>query len=93
MTPKIFGARKYLVLKTLGPKEMWFTKIESHKNCVTAEIFLIWTDVARTNIDWKNVNLIVENVVWANVTVTVGICLCLTKKLYSMFHQNWVNNC
>ena len=29
---------------------------------VTAEIFLIWTNVARTNITW------------ANVTVTVGIC-------------------
>ena len=29
---------------------------------VTAEIFLIWTNVARTN------------VVWTNVTMTVGIC-------------------
>ena len=25
---------------------------------VTAEIFLIWTNVARTNVAWTNVNLI-----------------------------------
>ena len=35
-----------------------FIKIGS----VTAEIFLIWTNVARTN------------VTWTNVTLTVGIC-------------------
>ena len=32
-----------------------FIKIRS----VTAEIFLIWTDVARTNVAWTNVNMIV----------------------------------
>ena len=35
-----------------------FGQIES----VTAEIFLIWTNVTMTNVDWKN------------ITKTVGIC-------------------
>ena len=49
--------------KTVGSK-----KIMTPKNClvkiwpVTAEIFLLWTNFARTN------------VAWPNVTLTVGIC-------------------
>ena len=35
--------------KTLGPKSL--QKILS----VTAEIFLVWTNVARTNVAWTNV--------------------------------------
>ena len=35
---------------------------------VTAEIFLIWTNVARTN------------VAWTNVTMTVGICSRCSKE-------------
>ena len=34
---------------------------------ITAEIFLIWTNVARTN------------VAWTNVTLTVGICSSFIK--------------
>ena len=40
----------------LGPK----SKVEIKS--VTAEIFLIWTNIAKTN------------VAWTNVTVTFGIC-------------------
>ena len=29
---------------------------------VTAEIFLIWTNVARTNVAWTNVNVTVKSV-------------------------------
>ena len=39
---------------------------------ITAEIFLIWTNVARTNVVWTNVAR--TNVFWTNVTMTVGIC-------------------
>ena len=43
---------------------LWgFIKIGS----VTAEIFLIWTNVTWTNVAWTNI-------AWTNVTVTVGIC-------------------
>ena len=48
--------QKVKVPKKLGPKSLF--KIGS----VTAKIFLIWTNVSRTN------------VAWTNVTVTVGIC-------------------
>ena len=34
---------------------------------VTAEVLLIWTNVARKNVAWTNV-------AWTNVTVTVYIC-------------------
>ena len=44
------------MLTKLGPK-LWVII-----GSVTAEIFLIWTNVARTN------------VAWTNVTVPVGIC-------------------
>ena len=56
MGPQIFGSKKINVCKTLGLKNL--VKIWS----VTAEIFLMWTNVSRTN------------VAWTNVTVTVGIC-------------------
>ena len=52
---KIF-IKKVKACKKLGPKRL--VKIRS----VTAEIFLIWTNVARTN------------VALTNITVTVGIC-------------------
>ena len=42
----------------LGTYLYSFIKIGS----VTAEIFLIWTNVTRTNVDWTN------------ITETVGIC-------------------
>ena len=51
-----FGPTKSKTSKILGPKN-WL-KIGS----VTAEIFMIWPNVARTN------------VAWTNVTSTVGIC-------------------
>ena len=60
--PKKVGAKKCR-LKNSGPK-----KLRPLKNClvkigsVIAKIFLIWTNVARTNITWTN------------VTLTVGIC-------------------
>ena len=51
----------------LGPKELKPAKKMGPKSLVKigssiAEIFLIWTDVARTN------------VAWTYVTVKVGIC-------------------
>ena len=49
-------AKKTKVPISLGPKSL--VKIGS----VTAEIFLIWTIVARTTVAWTNVNM------------TVGIC-------------------
>ena len=45
---------------------------------VTAKIFLIWTNVARTN------------VAWTNVTVTAGICCRCS--LYLKFGPNRVSN-
>ena len=39
---------------------------------LTAELFLIWTNVAWTNVAWTNVAW--TNVAWTNVTLTVGIC-------------------
>ena len=50
---KKFGAKKIwfkkLILQKLGPKSL--VRIGS----VTTEIFLIWTNVARTNIGWTNI--------------------------------------
>ena len=51
---KKFWSSKILITKNLYPKS--FVKIRS----VTAEIFLIWTNVARTNVAWTNVTTIVE---------------------------------
>ena len=50
-----------------GSKKVWFEKILGQKSLVkigsvTAEILLIWTNEATSN------------VAWTNVTVTVGIC-------------------
>ena len=53
-------SKRIKALKILAPKN--FVKIRS----VTAETFLIWTNVARTNVAWINV-------AWTNVTVTVGV--------------------
>ena len=47
---------------------------------VTAEIFLISTDVARTNVDWTNVNLM------------VGSVLDVPRMLPLKFHQKRVSN-
>ena len=38
---------------------------------ITAEIVLIWTNVARTNVDWTNVAR--TNVSWTNVPIRVDI--------------------
>ena len=46
--------QKIKALKKLGKKSL--VKIGS----VTAEIFLIWTNVARTNVAWTNVTVTVE---------------------------------
>ena len=60
MNVKKFGSRKLYIkkkskpAKKLGPKN--WVKIGS----VTAEIFLIWTNVARTNVAWSNVTAIIE---------------------------------
>ena len=61
---KILGFKKVVpgtYLKSL-------VKIES----VTAEIFLIWTNVVRTNVDGTN------------VTVTVGICRCFLDPIFKV---------
>ena len=47
---------------------------------VKAEIFLMWTNVARTN------------VTWANVPQTVGICSECSQEPPLKFHQNRVSN-
>ena len=54
--PENVGSKKIKACKKMGQKSL--VKIRS----LTAEIFLIWTDVARTN------------VAWTYVTVNVGIC-------------------
>ena len=53
---KYFGRQKLKALEKLDPKSL--VKIGS----VTAEIFLMWTNIAS------------KNVAWTNITVTVGIC-------------------
>ena len=68
---KNFGVNKYFGPKRFGPKVFLTKMVWSKKKfvpkslvkigSVTAEIFLIWTNVARTD------------VAWTNVTVTVGI--------------------
>ena len=54
----------------------FYIKIRS----VTAEIFLICTDVARTKVAWINVNLI------------VGTVLDVPRMLQLKFHHNWYSN-
>ena len=60
--------------KKLGPK-LWIII-----GSVTAEIFLIWTNVARTNI------------AWTNVTVTVGICLRWSQEPLMFVHNRASNS-
>merc|ERR1712105_38558 len=73
LCPKKFGSKRIFNPKCFGSKKRRGKKyrskmIRAHKNCfikiklVKAEIFMIWTNVARTN------------VTWTNVTVTAGIC-------------------
>ena len=65
---KEFGFKFYLGLTRVDVKKIWLKKLRPQKKClvkirpVTAEMFLIWTNVVRTNVTWPN------------VTVTVGIC-------------------
>ena len=56
-----FWSKKNLVPKRFRPPKIGYKSLVKIKS-VTAEIFLIWTNVARTNI------------VWTNVTVTDSIC-------------------
>ena len=58
LCPKNLVVKTILGLKNIDIKILLLVKIGS----LTAEIFLIWTDVARTN------------VAWTFVTVKVGIC-------------------
>ena len=53
--------KKNLVKKIKDPKK-WGTKSLVKIGSVIAELFLIWTKVAKTN------------VAWTNVTVTVRMC-------------------
>ena len=67
MNPENVGSKKLWIHKTLDQKKLILTKNLGSKNLVKigsgrAEIFMIWTNVARTN------------AIWTNVTVTVGIC-------------------
>ena len=47
MGPQIFGSKKVKALKKLGPKNVFKISL------VTAEMFLIWTNVAWTNVTVK----------------------------------------
>ena len=51
MAPKKFGSNKMLVQKNSGPQNIGFKNLVKIVS-VTAEIFLIWTNVARTNVVW-----------------------------------------
>ena len=66
MGPKIMVAKTFWPKKDVGSKKLMASKIRSKSlvkiGSVTAEILLILTNVARTNVDWTN------------VTMTVGIC-------------------
>ena len=55
MVEKKLGSKKILDPKILGPKKL--IKIGS---VAADEIFLIWTNVTRTNVGWTNVTAIVE---------------------------------
>ena len=64
------GSKQFWVLQKFGPRTFCFTKIITPKKLikigpVTAEIFLIWKNVARTIVARTNV-------AWTNVTVIVG---------------------
>ena len=56
--PKMFGSNKWWVQK------VWVKQNSSSKKLVkmgsvAAEIYLIWTNVAKTNVTWINVTVIV----------------------------------
>ena len=55
---------------------LWSIEVLTHLKIgsVTAEIFLIWTNVARTNDAWTND-------AWTNVPLTVGICSRCSQEL------------
>ena len=64
---------------------------------VTAEILLIWTNVARTNVAWRNVNLIVEicsrcsqevTVIFVSNPTTVEVVLRLSWGFYNKTNYN-----
>ena len=65
---------KIKALKILAPKN--FVKIRS----VTAETFLIWTNIARTN------------VAWISVTMTIGFVKDGPRNLPLKFGQNLISN-
>ena len=60
--PKISVPQK-VGTKDLGQKKYWSKKLRPPKTylvrngSVTAEIFLKWTNVARTNVTWTNVTI------------------------------------
>ena len=66
LVPKSLGLKNCSVQKSLGETKflsntIWALKKLSPKSLlnilsVTAEIFLIWTKVARKNVAWTNVN-------------------------------------
>ena len=62
---KNFGLAKNLGLKKFCPRTFWSTKIVGPKSLVkigpvTTEILLIWTNVARAYVAWKNVTMTVD---------------------------------
>ena len=58
---KNFKSKKYSREKSLGSKKLGVQKSLVKFGSITAEIFLIWTNIAITN------------VAWTNFTMTVGI--------------------
>ena len=73
------GLQKRFTFKVVA-KVMLTVNLRSNDVSVTFEIFLIWTDVARTNVAWANANLI------------VGSVLNASRMLPLKFHQNRVSN-
>jgi len=70
----MLGQTKFLSKKFFCPKKSWAEKTLGLKLLVKigsaiAEILLIWTNVARTN------------VAWTNVTITVEICSIRSQEL------------
>ena len=66
----------------MSPEQMLPGQISPWR--VTAEIFLICTNVTRTNVAWTKIawtNVTVTNVAWTNVTLTVGMCAKCSQEL------------
>ena len=64
VTAEKVSAKKIVVSKKIWVKQNFGPKIKALKNLgqkslVTAEIFLIWTKVSRTNVAWTNFNVTV----------------------------------